>query len=212
MRYLFILLFPVFAFTSFDDYYIQSFADHFQRGDFTESLEILERWETLQPPHGNRILGMKAAVYLAQGDLEKSKILMDECVKHFESNEISDPLLLGIITMYYKSLENTSENFLMPIGLFQLCKQGQPKGVKLKYWFGVGQIVVGVLAVPFSAGTSTSLILSGTAMVVDAASDAINNKENWERNLNERQRINPDIQNNSFSIDPFCASTKLLLV
>ena len=73
--------------------------------------------------------------------------------------------------------------------------------MKLKYWFGVGQILVGVLAAPFSAGTSTALILSGAAMVVDAASDALNNKDNWERELNERQRLNPDIQRNSFFYD-----------
>jgi hypothetical protein len=79
-----------------------------------------------------------------------------------------------------------------------LCKQEQPGGVKLKYWFGVGQILVGVLAAPFSAGTSTALILSGTAMVVDAASDALNNQENWERELNDRQQMNPDLQKNSF--------------
>lgn len=83
-----------------------------------------------------------------------------------------------------------------------LCKQEQPSGLKLKYWFGVGQILVGVLAAPVSAGVSTALILSGTAMVVDAASDALNNKEIWERQLNERHWMNPDIQKNSFFYSP----------
>lgn len=193
MKLLSIFLFPTFIFASFDDYYIQAFSNHFRRGSFSESLEVLEHWEISQPTHRNRILGMKAAVYLARGDLEKSRTLMDQCVKNFKSDEISNPLLLGIIRMYYKSLEDVSENLsLTPIG-GQSCKQEQPKGVKLKYWLGVGQILVGVLAAPFSSGTSTSLILSGTAMLVDAASDALNNKENWERELNERQRINPNI-------------------
>ncbi|MGB7979087.1 MAG: hypothetical protein WCF19_08050 [Chlamydiales bacterium] len=102
-----------------------------------------------------------------------------------------------VLQVYHKALPASSVEQVGFIGMARLCKQEQPSGVKLKYWFGVGQILVGVLAAPFSAGTSTALILSGTAMVVDAASDALNNKENWERELNDRQRMNPDVQRNS---------------
>jgi len=197
-KFFFILFFPVLAFASLDDYYAQSFVDHFRERRFNESLELLEHWETSQPSHRDRILGMKAAVYLAMGDLEKSRTFMDECIQNLELENISDPLLNDIFQMYYRALENTPEDLPAPNGLARLCKHEQPKGIKLKYWFGVGQILVGMLALPFSAGTSTALILSGAAMVVDAASDALTNKENWERDLNERQRINPDFQNNSF--------------
>ena len=199
-NHLFILLvFPTVVFASFDDYYVQSFTDHFRERKFNESLQILDHWKVSQPSHGSRILGMRAAVYLAMGDLEKSKIFMNECIQNLETEKIVDPLLSYVIHMYYKVLENdpedlsTSNALLLP----RLCKHEQPKGIKLKYWFGVGQILVGVLAAPFSGGTSAALILSGTAMVVDAASDALNNQENWEKDLHERQRINPDIQNNS---------------
>jgi hypothetical protein len=102
----------------------------------------------------------------------------------------------------YNAIENIHGELSNSDPLAQICKQSQPKGVKLKYWFGVGQIVIGILAIPFSGGASSALILSGTATVVDAASDALNNQENWDRELNERQKIDPDIQNNSF-LQPF---------
>jgi hypothetical protein len=192
------LVFPIFAFASFDDYYAQSFSDHFREKKFNESLQLLDRWEISAPSHKDRILGMRAAVYLAMGDLENSRMFMDECIRNLGVEGASDPLLCSILQMYYKVLENPTGDLSAPNGSVRSCKHEQPKGVKLKYWFGVGQILVGVLALPFSAGTSAALILSGTATLVDAAADALNNEEAWENKLNERQRINPDIQENSF--------------
>ncbi len=123
---------------------------------------------------------------------------MDHFIHSLSVEELSDPMMSFVLQVYYKALPASSVEQIGFIGMIRICKQEQPSGVKLKYWFGVGQILVGVLAAPFSAGTSTALILSGTAMIVDAAADALNNKENWESELNDRQRINPDIQRNSF--------------
>ncbi len=205
---IFVLLSPMFAFASPDNYYAQPFADSFREGRFNESLQLLERWEASQPSHRDRILGIKAAVYLAMGDLEKSRVLMEECVQNLGIENIADPVLRDIFLMYYKALESPEQNIPnSAIGLQFTssqnrlvfpCKHEQPIGLKFKYWFGVGQILAGVLAAPFSAGTSLSLILSGTAIVADAAADALNNKENWERELDDRRRIDPDVQNNSF--------------
>lgn len=192
MKFLLILFFPVFLLAYSDESYLQSFAESFQKGNFIKSLEILDEWEIFQPSHSNRILGMKAAVLLANGKTKESKSLMDECISNLDSDEISNPLFLEIIRVYYCSLEEFPNDLLVPISFFQLCKHEQPKGLKWKYWLGVGQIVVGILAVPISAGTSSTLIISGTAMVVDAATDALNNKECWEKDLNQRQRIKPE--------------------
>ena len=41
--------------------------------------------------------------------------------------------------------------------------------------------------------------LSGVTLVVDAGADALNNKENWERDLNDRQKMDPDLRRNSFT-------------
>ena len=84
----------------------------------------------------------------------------------------------------------------------ELCKRKQPKGTSLKYWLGVTQIVVGCIAAPFSAGLSTALISTGLAFTADAVCDSLNNMDQWERELNDRQRItpeniNPPIQQNS---------------
>ena len=72
------------------------------------------------------------------------------------------------------------------------CKGKQPRGTRFQYWVGVAQIVAGCIAAPFSGGTSAILISMGTATVISAASDCLNNIEDWENELNRRQRISPD--------------------
>lgn len=206
LRMFIFLLFPLFIFASpLSNRYAESFGHFFQQGDFLNSLQILDDWEVFEPEQKSRIMGMRAAVYLSVGKIEEGALLMDQFIHSLSAEELSDPMMNFALEVYYKALPSPSGPSLEQIsfvGMARLCKQEQPSGVKLKYWFGVGQIFVGVLAAPFSAGTSTALILSGTAMVVDAASDALNNKENWERELNERQRMNPDIQQNSFFYGP----------
>ena len=73
------------------------------------------------------------------------------------AEELSDPMMSFVLQVYHKALPASSVEQVGFIGMARLCKQEQPSGVKLKYWFGVGQILVGVLAAPFSAGTSTAL-------------------------------------------------------
>jgi len=91
-----------------------------------------------------------------------------------------------------------------------LCKGKQPKGVKIKYWFGIAQIAAACFVAPFSPPAAAALALSGINTTVQAAGEALDNKEQWERNLNGRQRITPDnmppTQRNSckpsFSLSP----------
>ncbi len=201
LRLFIFLPFPLFIFASpLSSRYAESFIHYFQEERFLESLQTLDEWETFEPEQKSKITGMRAAVYLSKGDLEKGSLLIDKFIHSLSNEELLDPMMNFALQIYYK----TRSVSVKPISLknmAHLCKLEQPSGVKLKYWFGIGQILVGVLAAPFSAGTSTALILSGSAIVVDAASDALNNKENWEKELNERQRMNPYIHKNSFFYD-----------
>ncbi|MBI3258995.1 MAG: hypothetical protein HYZ54_05935, partial [Ignavibacteriae bacterium] len=107
------------------------------------------------------------------------------------------------------------ENFSFKATKIELCKHKhkhkrhspkQPKGVRFKYWLGISQIVGGCILMPFNPAAGSALILSGTATTGDAVSDALNNKENWEKDLNDRQRIGPDKTFNrqsSFKTCPF---------
>lgn len=215
--YFFTLIFPMLVFASSEDYYVQSFVDRFQEKEFNKSLQILDHWEISQPFHKSRIGGMKAAVYLAMGDIEKSKYFMSEFIEDMKNSGISDPSLDYVIQLYKKVVEMSVEEEQTPNVFTHLCKSDkskceQPTGVKLKYWFGVAQILAGIIAAPFSAGASGALILSGTAMTIDAAADALDNKADFERNLNERQRIDPDIQKNSFLNDgpPFLVDLRVV--
>ncbi len=201
LKFLAFFLFPLFAFgSSLSSQYAESFIYHFQAGQFPKSLQILDDWEVFEPEQKSKIIGMKAAVYLSAGDFERGALLMDQFTRSLSIEELSDPMMKCVLQMYYKAFPGSSIEQISFQGIARLCKQEQPTGVKLKYWFGVGQILVGIVAAPFSAGASTALILSGAAMVVDAASDALNNKENWERELNDRQRMNPDVQRNSVNV------------
>lgn len=212
LRLFVFLLFPLFMFASpLSGRYAESFMHSFQEGQFLESLQTLDAWEAFEPEQKSKITGMRAAIYLSTGDLERGSLLMDQFIHSLSAEELSDPMMSFVLQVYYKALPASSVAQVSFTGMARLCKQEQPSGVKLKYWFGVSQILVGVLAAPFSAGTSTALILSGTAMVVDAASDALNNKENWERDLNDRQRMNPDVQRNSFYV-PFNFEPKIQVV
>lgn len=189
---LFTLLFPTLLFATFQDIYTQSFAEKFKDGHFHESLDLLDEWERVQPTDFGRILGMRAAVYLAMGELEKSQSLMSDCIQHLEIDRAADPSLDYMISLFYQALDNDKEISAIPNTLATLCEHSehkQPTGLKIKYWFGIGQIIIGILTAPFNAGTSTALILTGIGTVVDAASDAIDNKTRWERDLNSRQNI-----------------------
>jgi hypothetical protein len=79
---------------------------------------------------------------------------------------------------------------------FSLCKHhdgyDQPKGVKFKYWLGVACIAGGILIAPINPAASLGLIGFGGGIFVDAAATALDNKDNFERNLNQRQNIGPD--------------------
>jgi len=201
LRFLFVLFFPLFIFGSpinLNKSYAESLVHHFQEGDCESSLRILNQWESFAPEQAVKIIGMKAAVYLSMGDFQAGKPLMDQFIQELSPEEISDPMMSFVLGIYYKTFANSSAEEVTAQEIACLCKYEQPTGVKLRYWFGVGQILVGIIAAPLSGGASATLIFSGITTVVDAAADALDNKENWEKELNDRQRLNPDVQRNSF--------------
>lgn len=201
LRLLFILFFPVVVFgspISLNKFYAESLVHHFQEGDCENSLRILNEWESFAPEQEVKITGMKAAVYLSMGDFRAGKTLMDQFIQELSPEELSDPMMSFVLGIYHKTFVNSLAERFATQEIAYLCNHEQPTGVKLRYWFGVGQILVGVIAAPFSSGASATLIFSGITTVVDAAADALDNKASWEKELNDRQRMNPDVQRNSF--------------
>jgi len=52
-------LFPLFIFASpLSSHYAESLLQHFQAGQFSDSLRILDEWETFEPEQGSKIIGM----------------------------------------------------------------------------------------------------------------------------------------------------------
>lgn len=200
-RLLFVLFFPLVIFSSpvnLNKSYAESLVGHFQQGDCKNSLQVLNEWESYAPELTVKITGIKAAVYLSMGDFQTGKTLMDQFIQDLSLEELSDPMMNFVLEIYYKTFVHSLVEVVAVQEIACLCKHEQPTGVKLRYWFGVGQILVGIIAAPFSGGASSTLIFSGIATVVDAAADALDNKASWEKELNDRQRMNPDVQRNSF--------------
>ena len=99
---------------------------------------------------------MRAAVYFSKGDLEKGSLLMDKFIHSLSDEELLDPMMNFALQIYYK----TRSVSVKPISLknmAHLCKLEQPSGVKLKYWFGVGQIPYPEEIIFSLANTSASL-------------------------------------------------------
>lgn len=70
-----LMLFPLFAFSSpVDEYFAETLSNKIQYGDFQGGLEIIEAWEQMHSDLGNRVLAMKASIYISQGDLIVNKL------------------------------------------------------------------------------------------------------------------------------------------
>ena len=76
--------------------------------------------------------------------------------------------------------------------------------MKVKYWFGIAQIVAACFVAPFNPPAAGALALSGINTTAQAAGEALDNKEQWKQNLNERQRMTPNNvppkQRNSYKV------------
>ncbi|NGX50798.1 MAG: hypothetical protein K1060chlam2_00649 [Chlamydiae bacterium] len=211
---LFIVLFftPFLLFSSSDSNYAYSFAGKLNEQDYEECYRLIEEWERANPDIFSHLKALKGMVKLAEGKLNECRKLMDESLEELKFQGIPEETLQFITLWYEKALyfeEDGERTDSIHLSLNNsspqvfLCKKKQPKGVRFKYWLGVAQIVAGCVIAPFSGGAGGALILSGVAIAGSATADSLNNMEEWERNLDDRQRMDPDdtppTQNNSFN-------------
>ena len=196
--FFFLFLTPLFLTACVDSEYLREFSYSLQDQNYEECTRILSIWNRANPSVSAYAKGLEGAVSLAKGELEKSIQLIDESAIELMKQGVPEETIECILDWKEKainfkepSLNHVSLKSKSPPHVF-LCKKQQPKGVKLKYWFGVAQIVAGCIAAPFSGGTSTALIMSGAAIVVSATSDSLNNMENWEQDLNRRQGMSTE--------------------
>ena len=135
--------------------------------DLNGCLEMLNQWEITQPIEISSILGMRAAVLLAKGELENSKQTMNECLVRYQSELKINHQLGQAIEMFYAFLNKTEEHEMsLPLlnSPFLPCHEyRQPTGTRIKYLVGVGMILTGIIAAPFSGGASAGLISAGAA-------------------------------------------------
>lgn len=203
-----LFIFPGLAFSyNFNDFfhadlassYIEKMAQCLQEADVAKGREVLERWYAECPEDIPYITGMHATLYLMDGEIDQSKYVMQKACAQLSQINFPKELLDTIIELFISLPDDkmdhtlTVENPLIP-GMVQLIKDKvkQPRGVKFKFWIGVAQVVGGCLAMPFNPVAGGALIGAGASCVIDATSDALDNKEKWEQDLNDRQRITPE--------------------
>lgn len=161
---------------------------------------VLDEWESYEPQASPTIHGLRATVVLMEGDVIKSKLMMEEALASLEGTTLSSESADTIRGFYTQALHFASYDEDLELvsylggssAMVVLCKGKQPKGVKVKYWFGIAQIVAAVVVAPFNPPAAGALALSGLNTTIQAAGDAMDNKEEWERNLNDRQHMGPD--------------------
>lgn len=173
--------------------YANDFAECLKTQSTLEGWTILKEWEKEHPENFASIKGLSSVLHLLEGDLFLSISLMKEAQEELY-NEGFPPNLLNMINELYTHLEKDSilfsyENDNQTI---TLCGGTQPRGVKFKFWIGVAQITGGCLLMPISPVAGVALIGAGAGCVIDATASALDNKEQWENELNQRQRIGPE--------------------
>ena len=175
---------------------LEGFAEGLLTNRFEECLLLLDKYEEEHWQNNDLMNALRATVLLSTGKLEESSSLMAESISVLERSFLPSKCASLIRDLYEKAWEfyekEDSYYTRNSSPTVRLCKETQPKGVKFKFWLGVGQIAAGCLLAPVSGGLSTALIASGAAMTADAVADSLNNMDQWEKNLNERQKIDPN--------------------
>jgi len=186
--------------------HLEVFTQSFSEKNYERCLQVLDQWEEQQDDtHIGTILGLRSSVFLARGEFEKSFNMMHKSLCFLEDLGLSESDLAFIQELYCSESfqtelsEELSEN-LMSFGNsmtpFLLCKnkRKQPRGVRLKFWGGVAGIVAGCLTMPFNPAAGLILIGGGSKYVFDATTESLDNQDDWERELDDRQKIGSDLE------------------
>lgn len=193
----FLMLLPFLLFGRANDDIFTIFAKSLTEKNVEECHQVLDEWQSYEPTMGPTILALRASVLLLEGNIILSAKMMDEALSTLERTTLPIEAAEMIRNLYRQTLNFMSfdEMSASPCGLFGapilLCKVEQPTGVKLQYWFGVAQILTACVVAPFNPPVAGALALSGITTTIQASAQALDNKNEWERNLNERQRANP---------------------
>ncbi len=200
---LMILILPSIVCASTNEEYSGLFAKKLEAYDVYGCRQVLEQWEDEKPEMKFIIDGLQASLVLVEGNLCESYEIMKDSLEVLEGSVLPSDKTAFIRDLYlqvwkFNSHEDSQSlsisNMVSLTGLY-LCdgeKVDQPTGLKLKYWFGIAQLVAACVVAPFNPPAAGALALSGLNTTVQAASEALDNKREWERNLDDRQRITPE--------------------
>lgn len=169
--------------------YSELFAQYFWEENFDKCEEVLSDWERYHELDTGKFNILKASLLLFKGEIEEGKDLLEKTLNTIHSPYLSDSMKNIIKKMIEQApllsvfTKDTDSPHVM------LCKRKQPKGVSFRYWFGVGQVLVGCAIAPFNPAAGVGLIVTGVGTVVHAGADCLDNMEEWEKEFQNRQRM-----------------------
>ncbi len=203
----FILLIPVFAFCNFTkDEIIQEFSTALLELDVERANHALYQWETYFPEDKEGAEVCRSFLLLSDGKINEGKEL-------FEDNFAKIKDQLGSLThqeqvraMFYYCLGYSEETFLntaaFPNDGFKvfLCK-GRTRFWKLKAFTGALLTATGVVVSAFNPLAGGSLIASGVPMFIQGIEDTLDEHDDFERKLRERQKMEAELNRAAFYSD-----------
>jgi len=188
----FIWAIPALIFANTSQEFAEMFAEKLKIQDTLSCYDILEDWERSHVEDFNHaeyfhLKALRASVLMSEGKLEESCAMMSNALIHFEESEISSEniaLIGSIYRMIWKFVEKTT---ILEKPVIILCSDSTspgyvvPSGTQVKYVTGSAMIIGGIILEAPSGGLSTGLIISGGVLCIDALTDAINDKEKYDR-------------------------------
>lgn len=200
MKYLFLFfLFPFFLSAEINQDFSEAFSKYMFEQDFDRCDEILFEWKLYNTlPHSSYEM-LKACLCFARGEIEEGKRIF-----HKNIEAIPDSFLDFLINLIENDPPEFSEitEVCSFNGFTHLCKKTQPRRIKVVYWLGVTKIVAGCIAMPFNPTVGMNLIGAGITAVTVVSAEALDNKDEWEKNLNDRQKMTPnEINYRNFTIN-----------
>lgn len=200
----FILLVPAFAFCNFTkDEIIQEFSRALLEIDIEEASRALYNWEDYFPEDKDGAEVCRSFLLLSEGRINEARELFENNFAKVKGQLGSLASQEQVRAMFYYCLSYSEETFLNTTSFSNngfkvfLCK-GRTRFWKFKAFTGALLTATGVVVAAFNPLAGGSLIASGVPMFIQGIEDTLDEHDDFEKKLRERQRMEVDLNRPAF--------------
>lgn len=208
MKVLFLIfLFPAFVFCNFTkEELIQDFSRSLLELDIEGANHALCNWEIYFPEDRDGAEVCRSFLLLSDGRIEEARELFENNFSKIKDQLGSLASQEQVRAMFYYCLSYSEENFLNTVAFSNdgfkvfLCK-GRTRFWKLKAFTGALLTATGVVVSAFNPLAGGSLIASGVPMFIQGIEDTLDEHDDFERKLRERQKMEAELNRTAFYPD-----------